>query len=343
MAGLHKKKTGTNQTSWEFYIEGNKEWLENPLRCDIDGDLVGPDGRTVAYRFKKGESLQILNIHLEKIDGKELAKVRVNGIVGWTQIKNISKPTTIKLTSDSGERHQERQETAVIQAIREAILANGGEPITIMGHNKTKIEGVIGASKNSGTNAYGKEQYADMLLSIKGKEFGVSMKMERAPTLFGGGYMALFNIDPKFISKLMLKALDAAIKDKDFELGSTTKLKDIFIEISNKKFLEAALVGNEKMGGPIQYMFIGKQFPKYEFSNGVLKFLDSSFYTIKQYKTKIPKFYIRIRRRDTTQYFTNELDKQGLPLFFKSRMGQERARIVIDKVVSGRGLKILDH
>lgn len=343
MAGLDRKKTGTNQTSWEFYIEGNPEWLKNPLRTDRDGDLVGPDGVTVAYRFKKNESCQIMDLGLHRLGGKELAKVKVNDIVGWTQIKNISKPTTIKLTSATGERVQERQERAVIEAINEAVAANCGRPILVAGLNNTGIENVIGAKKNNGKNGYGKERYADMILTTTRGEIGVSMKMERAPSLLGGGYDALYDMDPNFITKLMNRALDMALQSKDFELGSSTKLRDIFIELTNKRFLRDAFRGTEKMGGPVDYMFVGKENPKYELEGDYLHFKDSSFYTIDQYMMKVPRLYFRIRRRDAQQIFTNERDKRGVPYFFKKKNGLERARIMVDQTVSGRALVVPGH
>lgn len=340
MAGLDRKKTGTNQTSWEFYIEGNDEWLNKPLRADLVGKLYGPDGKTEAYTFKKGEPIQILDLKLHMISGKKLAHVNVSGIVGWTLPKNISKPTTSAKISAGGAKVQEIQEKTVIDAINEAVAANGGRPISLTGLNRTDIHGVIGAYKVTGVNSYRKEMYADMLLDTVLGDIMVSMKMERSPTLFGGGFQALYDMAPRYITGIFQEALRQAIRDPGFELGSNTKLKDIFIHITNRDFLRMAIKGSIKMGGPIDYMFVGKRIPRYEFDDGELKFVDSSFFTIEQYESKFPKFYIRIRRRDTTQIFTNELDKTGMPYFFKRRVGQERARIVIEKTLSGRALVI---
>src|SRR6478736_1731809 len=138
MAGLERKKTGTNQTSWEFYIAGNPEWLEKTLKTDREGQLVGPDGKTPAYSFRKGETVKILSLDLEKISGKDFAKVNIGGITGWTILKNISKPTTLERVSDEGYRTQEVQEHTVVQAINDAVAANAGEPIDIIGMNRTK-------------------------------------------------------------------------------------------------------------------------------------------------------------------------------------------------------------
>lgn len=342
MAGLDRKKTGSDQSSWDFYIAQNPGWLEKPLRTDIAGDLVGPDGKTTAYRFRKGEECQIINLELEKINGKEFAKVRINEIVGWTQPKFISKPTTIDQTANTGERYQERQETAFITAVNEAVAANGFMPITVAGVNRLKIEGVTYAEKNVGLNAYHKEKYADVIVTNRQGRHGISMKMERAPSLLGGGYNALYEMNPKFIKSVMLKALNAAIKDKDFELGSNKKLKDIYIQITDSDFLAQALTGNEKMGGPVHYMFTGRQDPQYRFEKGTLQFLDSTLYTTEWYQKKIPTFYFRVRRRNATQIFTNELDKEGLPIFFKNPNSAERARIVVDSKPTGRALVIKD-
>lgn len=342
MAGLDRKKTGTKQTSWEFYIEDNKEWLSSPLRTDIPGDLVGPDGVSVAYRFAKNEAVQILNLKLENVEGKQLAKVRIAGIVGWTKIKNISKPTTVKLTSATGDRVQERQELECIQAVNESVAANGGKPITVKS-GPSVIRDVVMAAKNEGQNGYGHERYADVLLTLKnGKVLGVSNKMVKAPSLLGGGLETLYDLDPSYMKKVTNKALQAALMSPKFEMGSNKKLSDIFIEFKNHDFLERAMRGTVKMGGPVHYMFIGPSSPMHEFKKGVLTFTDSNIYSTRQYAEKVKHFYIRIRRRDTTQVFTNEIDKKGIPLFFKKPGGRERARFVIDKTASSNGLQVKD-
>lgn len=342
MAGLERKKTGTNQTSWEFYIEGNEHWLSSPLRADVPGDLVGPDGVSVAYRFAKNEPIQILNTKLETVEGKQLAKVRIAGVVGWTKIKNISKPTTLAKTSETGERIQERQERETIQAVNEAVSANNGKEITIKA-GSTTIKGVVSAQKNSGYSGYGHEKYADVLLILKsGKVLGVSMKMKKAPSLLGGGLDTLYDMDPSYMKATTNKALQAALRSSKFELGSNKKLADIFIEFTNKSFLERALRGTDKMGGPVHYMFLGPSSPMHSFNKGVLVFTDSVVYSTRQYADKVRHFFIRIRRRDTTQVFTNEIDNQGIPLFFKKPGGRERARFVVDKVASGNGITVKD-
>lgn len=342
MAGLDRKKTGTQQTSWEFYIEDNNHWLTSPLRADVPGELVGPDGVSVAYRFAKNEPIQILNTKLEDVEGKKLAKVHIAGVIGWTKIKNISKPTTVAKTSETGERVQERQERETIMAVNEAVSANNGKEITVKA-GTTTIKGVVLAQKNSGVSGYGHEKYADLLLTQQnGKILGVSMKMKKAPSLLGGGLDTLYDMDPSYMKKVTNKALQIALRSPKFELGSNKKLVDIFIDFTNKAFLERALRGTAKMGGPVHYMFVGPEGPMHTFNKGVLTFTDSSIYSTRQYADKVKHFFIRIRRRDSTQVFTNEIDGRGIPLFFKKPGGRERARFVIDKVASGNGITVKD-
>lgn len=340
MAGLDRKKTNSEQTSWEFYIQDNDHWLTTPLRADIPGELYGPDGKTVAIRFPKNAPIQILDTHLHDVEGRKLAYVRVDGVVGWTRIRYIAKPTTVKLTSETGERVQERQELDVRDAINEAVAANAGNPIRII-NGTSDIRNVIGASKNEGRNGYGKERYADLLFHIKGgSDLGVSMKMKRAPSLLGGGLETLFDMDPQYMRKMTQKALAQAIRDKRFQLGSKTKLTDIFIEFSDQTFLKRAIRGTAKMGGPVHYLFVGPSSPKHTFDKGILRFPDSNIYSSDKFATTIRKFYIRIRRRDSGQVFTNELDKDGIPLFFKKPGGRERGRFVVDKHASSTGLLV---
>jgi hypothetical protein len=341
MAGLDRKKTNSTQTSWEFYIQDNDHWLTTSLRADKPGELYGPDGVTIALRFPKNEPIQILDTKLHDVEGRKLAHVRINSITGWTRISFISKPTTVALTSDTGERHQERQELSVRDAINDAVNANNGMPI-IVRSGATKIQNVILCRKNEGRNGYGKERYADLIITMKGgSEVGISMKMNRAPSLLGGGLEALFDIDPSYMKKATNQALKMALNDRRFELGSKTKLTDIFIEFSNKAFLRRAIAGTDKMGGPIGYVFVGESSPTHTFVKGVLAFTGKSkIFSVAQFATTIQKFYIRIRRRDAGQAFTNEVDRKGIPLFFKKPGGLERARFVVDKHAPSSGLLV---
>lgn len=342
MAGLDRRKTNSTQTSWEFYIEGNDAWLKTPLRAEMAGELMGPDGLTPSYRFSKNEPIQILDTHLHDMGAKKMAKVSINGITGWTLIRYISKPTTVLRTSESGERVQERQERSVIMAINDAVAANNGGAITLA-CGTVRVTQVMKARKNEGLNFFKKEKYADMILTLSsGKELGVSMKMNKAPSLLGGGLEALYEIDPKYIVNITNKALQMALNDKRFEIGSNKKLTDIFIEFSNRTFIEKALRGTVRMGGPVHYMFVGTAEPKHILKKNVLMITDSKMYGTRLYAQHIGKFYLRIRRRDAGQIFTNQIDNKGIPFFFKKPNGSERARFVVDKTLSGAGLLVKD-
>lgn len=340
---LTVKKSGSDQSTWEFYIQNNTKWLREPLKTEKNGTLVGPDGKSIVFTFAQGQTVQIMDLVPQDIEGRKLAKVQIDGVIGWTQVTNIMKPTSLNKRDEAGNRTQETQEHAAVLAVNEAVAANGKKPIVVKA-GSVQIKDIIRAEKNEGRNEYGYEKYVDVwLVDSRNKRIGLSMKMKSAPSLFGGGYQPLFDADPKFMKLVLNKALRLALKDKRFELGSKKETPAIFIKFSNKKFIHDAMVGTAKMGGPVSYMFQGDAKPEYTFKKGVLEFSNEKILTVDDYAREHGGvFYLRIRRRDSSYYFTNQLDSKGFPLFWIKPGSKQRGRIVVYPKPDSTGLIVDD-
>lgn len=339
-AGLNGKRENKIDLNWDYYIRGNDNWLRNPLKTEANGTLFDQDLSTSIQTFEKGEDIQILSFDLKNKGQSQFANVRVDGIEGFTQISKISKPTTLKDRTQSG-RKQERQELDFINQINDAISTWGGQ-ITL----KTKgrdIKNVLSARKNEGTNQFGKERYSDVILETSSGDIGISMKIgNQPPSLFGGGREQMYQLDKKYFSNAMNKAFEIAKNSPDFEIGSSTKLKDIFIEITNKNYILNALRGNKEMGGPVQLMGQGSDKPESSFSNGIIEFLNIDLIYVEDYARSLGSQYIRIRRRVKRHGFVDRKDKNGIPFFFGDieHKGSEKGRIVTVNKPSSNGLII---
>jgi hypothetical protein len=116
----------------------------------------------------------------------------------------------------------ERQESGVIEKIKDAIKSNKMNPITLNA-GKTIIEGVIDAEKYTGRQVGGAEPYTDVIIytyknGIK-QAINCSLKGESAPSLAGGGLKGLELAVPGIAKKFMQTAFN--------QLKNTKKLKII--------------------------------------------------------------------------------------------------------------------
>lgn len=344
-------KSSTGELNWIKYIEGKPKWLSEPLVADKAGIAYNLDeaGRLIElFKFPTRIKIQLLSLVPIAIGRSQFVKCAIkekNSIEPtecYVNINYIQKPTKFA-TKEVGVRVQERQENGVIDSINKyhAMVA---KPINVTGKSGTIIKNVIGASKNAGMNSFGKEPYVDVWIFLaNGKRIGVSNKGTEAPSLFGGGLGGMLNIDPNYVKRVFNKALNAASKSDKFELNNPAKTKEIFIKITNKAFLKKSLIGTTQMGGPVDMMYIGKMDVKNKFDDktNTLKFENGTFYTIEEYLKAHPELYLRIRRRDSTQFFTLEKDSNGIPYIFKNN-ANSRARLVTSSHTSSLGLVLDD-
>jgi hypothetical protein len=229
----------------------------------------------------------------------------------------------------------ERQEESVVKAITDAIKLNKGNPITVVA-GKTVIEGVKKAYKFGGRQLSGSEPYTDVVFEVHGKKnpINLSLKGESAPSLAGGGLKGLELAVPGIAKKFMKTAYDE-LKDKK-KLKTGDKVPDVFGKINNNDKIKI-VVGNSDMGGPIDYMYIGKMdvSSQYVAKTNTLTFKNGEMTEAKAY-AKSHELYFRLRaRREDQRFDPLAKDKDDVPKIYgvSPSKGDSAGRIVVtDKV-----------
>lgn len=228
----------------------------------------------------------------------------------------------------------ERQETGVVDAIKKAVKANGKNPITLVA-GRTTIKGVVDAYKYTGRQAGGSEPYTDVVIkTADNKEINCSLKGESAPSLAGGGLKGLELAVPGIAARFM-KAAFAALKK---QLNPGDKVPDVFGKIQPGDKMKI-VIGNKAMGGPIDYMYIGKMdvSARYDKASNTLIMSNGELTPAKKYAQE-HELYFRLRaRREDQRFDATSVDAQGIPkIYGKSpSKGDTAGRIVVtDKVSS---------
>lgn len=237
----------------------------------------------------------------------------------------------------------ERQENGVIKKIKDSVKSNAKNPITLKA-GKTIIEGVIDAEKFTGRQVGGSEPYTDVVIyTIKnGKEetINCSLKGESAPSLAGGGLKGLELAVPGIAKRFMRTAFRELKDKKKLKIGD--KVPDVFGEISSSDKMKI-VIGNEKMGGPIDYMYIGPMnvIGNYDKRKNLLT-LNGELTDAKTY-AKTHKLFFRLRARREDQRFDPESkDKDGTPKIYgvSPSKGDSAGRIVVTDKVPSTGVII---
>jgi len=237
----------------------------------------------------------------------------------------------------------ERQENGVIKQINDAVKKNAKNPITLVA-GKTKIVGVVGAEKYKGRQAGGSEPYTDVVIYqlVKGKKIPIncSLKGESAPSLAGGGLKGLELAVPGIAKKFMKNAY-TQLKTKE-KLNPGDKVPDVFGKISAKDKVKI-VVGNEKMGGPIDYMYIGPMnvTGKYDVKTNMLSLNGNLTEAVQYAKTHDLFFRLRARREDQ-RFDPNAKDKDATPKIYgvSPSRGDSAGRIVVTDKVSSKGVTV---
>lgn len=230
----------------------------------------------------------------------------------------------------------ERQENGIVSSITAAVKSNKNNPITVVA-GKTKIAGVIKAYKFTGRQQGGSEPYIDVIFeTIDKKKIGLSCKGKSAPSLAGGGLSGLELAVPGIAKKFMKAAFDHL--SKKLKLNPGDKVPDVYGKIGATDKIKI-VVGNAKMGGPIDYMFVGIMDVKatYNKDKNELTFSDTEITPAKKY-AQTHELYFRLRaRREDQRFDPTSMDKDGSPkIYGKSpSRGDSAGRIVVqDKVPS---------
>lgn len=231
----------------------------------------------------------------------------------------------------------ERQETGVVDAINKAVKANQQNPINIKA-GKVHLEGVISSNKFTGRQVGGSEPYTDVVItfheSTKKQPVNLSLKGEAAPSLAGGGLKGLELAVPGIAKKFMQAAFKHLNTTLKLKLGS--KVPDIYGKI-NKNDKKKIVVGNKAMGGPIDYMYIGKMdvTSRYDEKTNTLTFTNGEMIPAEKYADE-HELYFRLRaRREDQRFDPTAKDNSGTPkIYGKSpSKGDSAGRIVVtDKV-----------
>jgi len=296
-------------------------------RIKINNEVIkSPSEKTISAFFNNNTSRD-----------KFMVELKVKGFVNITQLFKDSEFGGVGGKSSS--TGSERQELGLIQQINDNLLSNP----------KLKIKGVsekiVEAHKNEGLSSLKQEPYIDVcLMTPAGKCVGVSCKGTSAPSLAGGGLAGMEVIAPEFLDKvfgLIIKEL----KSQGFSDGDiihNDNLPDYYIKIPSK-YIKLLLKGNEKMGGPIDYMYVGPMDVKSDIKNNQLVFNNGqgNFYTIESYMQKVGQLYIRVRKRDLAPTKMVQINFSKNPktkrekIFTAPKTGKNNLRLVIiDKVPS---------
>ena len=227
----------------------------------------------------------------------------------------------------------ERQENKFVADVKAAVKKNGVAIKVCAG--KVTINNVTGAEKFTGRQISGSEPYIDVNLVLKsGKKIGLSMKGESAPSLAGGGLKGINLAVPGLASRFM----KAVFKHLNKKIEAGDKVPDVYGKIA-AMHKEKIVVGNVAMGGPIDYMYIGKMDPtsRYDERTNKLTFGNGSFFEAKEY-ARSHELYFRLRARREDQVFDpDNKDAQSIPKIYSKSpsRGDSSGRIVVtDKVPS---------
>ena len=230
----------------------------------------------------------------------------------------------------------ERQELGLIEALKDIALRGVKLP-------GIDIE-VSDVWKNEKRTVTGQEPYIDLFVKdIKNKTYGISCKGDFAPSLAGGGVAGLSRIAPRLVDGIYEKVESYLKNDLGISEGTIVPahlVPDIFIPIPNME-MKKILIGNEYIGGPVDYMYVGKMDVSYSFM-GQRVTLNGKFYDIESYMKKIGDFYFRVRKReligtDSIRVVYKEMNKEGYPVLFKNPVtNKPNFRLVIDSRVSNR-------
>jgi len=223
----------------------------------------------------------------------------------------------------------ERQENSFIRLVNDSVKRNKKNPITLV-IGKITIKNVTGAEKYKGRQASGSEPYTDVVLNIgMNKTFNLSMKGPSAPSLAGGGLRGIEVISPGLGKKYFKRVYDHLIKTEKLSPGD--KVPDIYGKIP-ANLTEKLIVGNAKMGGPIDYMYIGSMSVpgKYDANKNILTITQTELTRAEDYAKK-HTLYFRLRARRIDQRFDPEAkDSDGTPkIYSKSEKGDSVGRLVV--------------
>lgn len=240
----------------------------------------------------------------------------------------------------------ERQELGLISLINESCMMGECYIDSI-----NRRERVIGARKREGMSKAKQEPYIDVFVTTETKEYGISCKGTSAPSLAGGGLVGLKLVVPDLVDRLM-KTIETYLKNQGYSEGSVVhadSIPDLFIEVPDS-YIREILIGNEFIGGPIDYMYVGSMSVSGSRKKNKIDITNGRFYSIDEYIKKVGKLFFRIRKRDLPSdkmieiKYKQKQAKTGYPIFFGSLNSNTKTHlriVTVDKPTSkGTVLKL---
>lgn len=323
-----------------------RERIEDGEVLKCTGKVIKISGGDVEDFFLNESTLKNFIATKDSTDAIEVQAIR-NGVRRYYRISKFYKDRLFGgVAGKSSGGGSERQELGLISLLNEAALQGGKYYVKSLGKGLPIKE----ATKNEGLSQLKQEPYIDVFIETQnGKKLGISCKGESAPSLAGGGLVGMQVVVPDLLDRLyrvIIKELKRKYKDGD--KVDADEIPDFFVRIP-KSYVKKILIGNKKMGGPVDMMYIGPMDVDGKITSSgeiVINNNRGKFYTIEEYMRKIPNFYFRVRKRDLPRdkeieiAFTTK-NKSGYPLIFMTPISKKNNfRLVVTDKASSTGKKL---
>jgi hypothetical protein len=223
----------------------------------------------------------------------------------------------------------ERQENDLIKTIDNAFIRAKRQPFKVKAGSVT-IANVVDAGKYEGRQVSGSEPYTDVVLFLDdGSSLNLSCKGEAAPSLAGGGLKGIELAIPGLARSFFEISHNHLLKVVKLKPGSV--VPNIYGKLSLQDKLILA-VGNESMGGPIDYMYIGPMDVKgsYDERTNTLS-LNGKLIAADEF-ARTHDLYFRLRaRREDQRFDPNSKDSAGIPRIYSRSpsKGDVAGRLVV--------------
>jgi hypothetical protein len=153
MAVMSTKKTGSNLTSWEYYVVGKEDWkryqdilmIETTNLISLFLDTQGKKVSSELYKNK--DKVHLVDNANYIINGKMHAKVKIKNVIGYLPITRLSKPPR---------NTTEKEDIALAQLdqeIKSRVVGGKGICILVKSHGKVAFtfKDCVGARTFKGT------------------------------------------------------------------------------------------------------------------------------------------------------------------------------------------------
>lgn len=198
----------------------------------------------------------------------------------------------------------------LINDINTAIKTNKGRPIIIRASN-ILIYDVFGARKYPGGQTGSIESHTDIILDKRtGKNTNISLKEGPLSSLTKGNIRGLEAIIPGITRRFMHTAFT---KLKQMNIQDDDTVPEVFgkLQESDK---EKLFIGKTSTGGPIDYVYIGKETTQYDEEEEILSF-DGQLIDPKSYVKK-RTFYLKLVPLYDDQGFDSQTMFGGVPKIY---------------------------